>query len=88
MTEAQITSILLQIDTKISNEIEYDGHYSDTPLKWIILIGPQIVFNIEKLINIICESIIIVHLYRYTGTYLNKMNTEEFTIKQIPNFHL
>jgi cellobiose-specific phosphotransferase system component IIB len=76
MTEAQITSILLQIDTKISNEIEYDGHYSDTPLKWIILIGPQIVFNIEKLINNICEPIKIVHINIYTNTYPNNMSTE------------
>jgi hypothetical protein len=28
-----------------------------TRFRWMIVIGPQIIFNIEKLINTICKSI-------------------------------
>jgi hypothetical protein len=46
------------------------------------LIGPQIMFNIEKLINTTFESIRIVHLSRCTDTYANKMCTEKFTFSK------
>jgi hypothetical protein len=51
----------------------------------IILIGSQIIFNIEKLIKIICESIRIVHLSKCIGTSSNKMYTEEFTLLNMYN---
>jgi hypothetical protein len=43
--------------------------YTGTLVRWTILINQQIVFNIEKLINTICELYRIVHLNKYTGTY-------------------
>jgi hypothetical protein len=45
------------------------GHISVTLLRYTILISPQIVFNIEKLINIIYESITVVQINKYTGTH-------------------
>jgi hypothetical protein len=45
-----------------------------------ILVGLQVVFNIEKLINTIYAPIRIVHLNRFTGTYSNKMCIEKFPI--------
>jgi hypothetical protein len=53
-----------------------------TWLRWMIMIDPQIVFNIEKLINIICKSIRIIHLSKCTGTYPHNMCTENFTKKK------
>jgi hypothetical protein len=41
-------------------------------LRWTILIGPQIIFNIENLINTIFEPITNVHLSKCSGTHLNK----------------
>jgi hypothetical protein len=38
------------------------------------------VFNIEKLINTICKPIKSVYLSECTGTYLNKMCIEEYTL--------
>jgi hypothetical protein len=36
-------------------------------------------FNYGKLINISCKPIKIGHFYKYIGTYLNTMCTEQFT---------
>jgi hypothetical protein len=47
---------------------------------WMIVIGPQIVFDIKKLINIIFKSIKIINFKKYTGTYLHNMCIKEFTI--------
>jgi hypothetical protein len=44
------------------------------------MIGLQIIFNIEKLIKIIYESITIIHFNRCADTHLNKMYIEEFII--------
>jgi hypothetical protein len=41
----------------------------DTPLRYTILIDPQIVFNIEELICTICELITIVYLNKCIGTH-------------------
>jgi hypothetical protein len=41
--------------------------------------GLQIVFNIEKLINIIYKPIRIIPLNKYTDTYPHNMCIEEFT---------
>jgi hypothetical protein len=38
------------------------------------VIGPQIIFNIEKLINIIYKSITIIHLNKCTSIYPDKCN--------------
>jgi hypothetical protein len=56
-------------------------------LRWKILINPQIVFNIEKVINNICKPITIVYINKCTGTYLNKMCTYERIYKK-QEFHL
>jgi hypothetical protein len=55
-----------------------------TWLRWMIMIDPQIVFNIEKLINIICKSIRIIHLSKCTGTYPHNMCTGVFTYIFLP----
>jgi hypothetical protein len=44
------------------------------------MIGPQIAFNIEKLINTICKSIGNIYLNKYTDTYPHNMCTKEFII--------
>jgi hypothetical protein len=47
--------------------------------------GPQIVFNIEKLLKTICKFITIINLFKYTHTYLNKMYTKELTYLLTPD---
>jgi hypothetical protein len=48
-----------------------------TVLRCTILISPQIVFNIEKLISIICKSCPHQQMYRYI---LNKIYLEQFIL--------
>jgi hypothetical protein len=40
-------------------------------LGWTILIDPQIMFNIQNLINFICVLITIVHLNKFISAHLN-----------------
>jgi hypothetical protein len=46
----------------------------------MIVIGQQIVFNIEKLIKTIGKPIRITHINKYTGTYPYNMCTKKFNI--------
>jgi hypothetical protein len=45
------------------------------------VIDPQIIFNIEKFINIICESIKIIQLNKCISIYPHNMCTEKFIRK-------
>jgi hypothetical protein len=49
----------------------------------MIGICPKMIFNIEKLINIICKPMRIIRLNNCTGTYLHNMCTEEFTLPHL-----
>jgi hypothetical protein len=57
--------------------------YIGTLLRCIIIIDPQVIFNCEKLISLICGLIIIAHINKYTDMYRKNHLMENLRVEQM-----